>query len=81
MQWDGVDQSGSEKLLFNSCGGVIAAITATRPVFISENAKLSKAMGLEALGADADGRTVAIGESLRRAKNQACSACFRIQFQ
>lgn len=70
MQWDGVDQSGSEKLLFNSCGGVIAAITATRPVFISENAKLSKAMGLEALGADADGRTVAIGESLRRAKNR-----------
>lgn len=70
MQWDGIDQSGSEKLLFNSSGGVIAAITATRPVFISENAKLSKAIGQEALTLDAGGRPVAIGESLRRAKNR-----------
>ena len=68
MQWDGIDQSGAEKLLFNSRGGVIAAITATRPVFISENAKLSKSMGLEALTLDADGRPVPVGESLRKAR-------------
>ena len=73
MQWDGIDQSGAEKLLFNSRGGVIAAITATRPVFISENAKLSKSMGLEALTLDADGRPVPVGESLRKAKNRLAS--------
>lgn len=73
MQWDGIDQSGAEKLLFNSRGGVIAAITATRPVFISENAKLSKAIGLEALTLDDDGKPTPVGESLRRAKNRLAS--------
>jgi len=73
MQWDGIDQSGAEKLLFNSRGGVIAAITSTRPVFISENAKLSKAIGLEALTLDDDGKPTPVGESLRRAKNRLAS--------
>lgn len=73
MQWDGIDQSGAEKLLFNSRGGVIAAITATRPVFISENAKLSKAVGLEALTLDDNGKPTPVGESLRRAKNRLAS--------
>ncbi len=37
MQWDGFEQSGAEKMFFRPNAGVIAAISATRPVYISEN--------------------------------------------
>lgn len=73
MQWDAAEQSGAEKLFFNRSGGVIAAISATRPVFISENGMLGKALAAEAFRADASGRAVSIGQALCNAKNSLAS--------
>lgn len=70
MQWDGFEQSGAEKMFFRPKGGVIAAITATRPVFISENSLMSRALGREAFATDSDGKPLAIGDILRNAKNR-----------
>lgn len=69
MQWDGAEQSGAEKLLFNGSGGVIVAISATRPAFISENGLLGKALSAEAFRADADGKAISVGQALCNAKN------------
>ncbi len=73
MQWDGTEQSGAEKLLFNRSGGVIAAISATRPVFISENGQLAKALSAEAFRADSEGKPLSVGQALCNAKNSLAS--------
>ena len=73
MQWDGPEQSGAEKLLFNRNGGVIAAISSTRPAFISENGLLGKAVSEQAFRADADGRQQTIGMTMVNAKNSLAS--------
>ena len=73
MQWDGTEQSGAEKLFFNHGGGVIAAISATRPVFISENGLLGKALSEEAFRSDGSGRPISIGQALYNAKNSLAS--------
>lgn len=73
MQIDGSDQSGAEKMLFNSSGGVVVAISATRPVFISENGQLASAVTAEAGEAGSDGRPLTAGEIVRRAKNRLAS--------
>lgn len=69
MQWDGPDHTGAEKMFFRPGAGVIAAITATRPVFITENSMLSRALGRKAFDTGADGESLALGEMLRQAKN------------
>ncbi|MDE6048586.1 MAG: type IX secretion system sortase PorU, partial [Paramuribaculum sp.] len=69
MQWDGFEQSGAEKMFFRPRGGVIAAISATRPVFISENSLLSRAFGREAFAVDDEGSGLTVGEILMNAKN------------
>ena len=74
MQWDGPEQSGAEKMFFRRNGGTIANITATRPVFISENSMLSRVLGREAFATDDSGQQLPVGEILRRAKNQLTSA-------
>lgn len=70
MQWDGFEQSGAEKMFFRPKGGVIAAITATRPVFISENSLMSRAVGREAFATDSGGKPLTIGEIVQNAKNR-----------
>ena len=70
MQWDGMEQSGAEKMFFRPKAGVIAAISATRPVYISENPLLSRALGREAFAVDANGNGLAIGDILKNAKNR-----------
>lgn len=70
MQWDGYEQSGAEKMFFRSKGGVIAAFTATRSVFISENSLLSRAFGREAFATDENGQSQTIGNILKNAKNR-----------
>jgi len=69
VKWDSPNRSGAELLFNNPNGGVIAAISAIRPVFIALNGLLSAALGRSMLGRDNDGRIITIGEGYRRAKN------------
>ena len=69
LRWDGSEPSGAERLAFSDNGGVIAAISATRRTFISDNAVFNNAIGREAFTPDSSGRLPAIGEILQRAKN------------
>ncbi len=69
LRWDAPDISGAELLFFNPNGGVSAAISATRPVYISDNGYLSDAIGRNAFERGADGRIRTIGEIYTGAKN------------
>lgn len=73
MQWDGFEQSGAEKMFFRQKAGVIAAISSTRPVYISENSLLSRAIGQEAFATDANGLPLPIGKIMSNAKNRLAS--------
>lgn len=69
MRWDASSVSGAELLFKNTAGGVIAAVSATRPVYISENGHLARSFGREILKRDDDGNIRTIGEIYREAKN------------
>ncbi len=73
LQWDGAEPSGGERLCFLENGGAIAAISATRTVYISENKFFSEAMALEMFDVDEQGELRTIGEIYRRAKNRLTS--------
>lgn len=73
MQWDGTEQTGAEKMFFRPGAGVIAAITATRPVFISENSMLSRIFGREMFSTDNQGHQQSLGKMLQNAKNALAS--------
>lgn len=69
LKWDHPSISGAEILFSNPNGGVIAAISANRPVYIPNNGNLTASFGRHALERDASGRFNTIGEVYRRAKN------------
>ena len=69
LNWDSSSASGAEILYFTRQGGIIAAITAVRPVFIGDNGYMTNAMSNHVLDRDDDGRFLTIGEIYRRAKN------------
>ncbi len=69
MRWDSAVTSGAEILFKNPSGGVIAAISATRPVFISDNGYLSESFGRYMTARDKEGKLLTIGEIYRQAKN------------
>lgn len=69
LRWDSPVTSGAELLFKNSSGGVIAAISSTRPVYIAENRYMSETMGRHLFSRDAEGRINTIGEIFRVAKN------------
>lgn len=73
MRWDGTDPSGAEIMALNPNGGIIAAISATREVFIDENGRFTDAIGLEAFSTDSRGMYPTIGETFRNAKNRLSS--------
>lgn len=64
LRWDLIDESGAEVMFFNP-NGIIAAIAATRPVFISLNENMSLAMAASVV----NGEGLTIGEILQNAKN------------
>lgn len=70
MQWDGVEPSGCEIMALNPRGGIIAAISTTREVFVDDNGKLTDALGHEAFATDARGVYPTLGEILMRTKNR-----------
>lgn len=70
LRWDAPEVSGAEILYKNPNGGVIAAISACRPVYIPNNGYLSAAMGRQLLARDEKtGRFGTLGDIFRRAKN------------
>lgn len=68
-QWDRNSTSGAEILAHERFGGTIATITATRPVYISDNALFTEAMGRALAKRDGSGNLLRIGDYYRLAKN------------
>lgn len=68
LRWDLLDTSGAEALFFNPAG-IIGAIAATRPVYITYNKQMSLALAAKMYSTDMSGRPLPIGEMLRQAKN------------
>ena len=69
LRLDAPAASGAEILYLERYGGCIGVISATRPVFISDNGRLSAAMGRVMAARDAAGRHLTPAEMYRRAKN------------
>lgn len=69
MRWDCAQVSGAEILFLNEGSGTIGAISATRPVYISDNGVFSQAVGRYAFARREDGRRYTIGEIIQMAKN------------
>ncbi|MBD5224416.1 MAG: type IX secretion system sortase PorU [Bacteroidales bacterium] len=69
MRWDSTTTSGAEILFKNQDGGVISVISATRPVFISNNGYLTDSFGKEFFRRGSDGCMRTIGEIYRDSKN------------
>lgn len=69
MRWDSGKISGAEILFRNTDGGVIGAISATRPVFIDRNRFMSESTGRELMQRDETGRLRPLGEIYRQLKN------------
>ncbi len=67
--WDSETTSGGEIMYKERYGGVVAMISATRPVYITDNGYFMYAIGRTVLARDKDGRFLPAGEVYRRAKN------------
>lgn len=72
LRWDRLQLSGAEMLYFNP-NGIIGAIAATRPVYISNNETMAYGLAMTANLRDAEGNSLPIGEIFRRAKNTSLS--------
>ena len=80
QRWDGSMDSGSEMMVNNPSGGVIASICPVRPVYISPNGLFSRRIGIMMLQRDENGRFLPIGEIVRRAKNMGSSDSNKLRF-
>lgn len=69
LRLDAPAASGAEIMYLERYGGCIGVVSATRPVFITDNGKLSDAMGRVMAVRGADGNFLTPGEMYRRAKN------------
>lgn len=69
LRWDSNTTSGGEYIFMERYGGGIGAVSAVRPVYISDNGMLSEAMGRALAVRDRNGRLLTPGEIYRRAKN------------
>lgn len=69
LRWDSAVTSGAELLFKNPNGGVIGAISATRPVYITDNGNLSEAFGRQLFKRTGTGNIRTLGEIYRAAKN------------
>lgn len=69
LRWDSNSTSAGEIMWGLENGGCIAQVSANRPVYISENAYMSRAMASQIYQRDENGRRLTIGEMYRRAKN------------
>lgn len=70
MRWDSTTTSGAEILFKNANGGIIAAISATRPVYIGDNGLLTESLGKQFFVRDDDGLQRTVGEIYQASKNK-----------
>ena len=68
QRWDGKDASAAEILFKNANGGVAAAFSATRPVYISENGNFSLIIGSYIFSKDEKGKRLTLGDAIRLSK-------------
>ena len=69
LQWDSPVTSGGEIMYKERYGGAIGMISATRPVYITDNGYFLAALGRSTLSRGTDGKLLTAGEVYRRAKN------------
>lgn len=69
LRWDATAVSGAEVLWQNPNGGVIAMISANRPVFIANNGTLSSGFANYVFARDDSGRPYTLGEIYRLGKD------------
>lgn len=69
LRWDSNTLSGGEILFHERNGGTIATISATRPVYITDNAYFTRAMGRAMAKRDNDGCMPRLGDIYRNTKN------------
>ncbi len=69
LRWDSNTLSGGEIMWHESNGGTVATISATRPVYITDNGYFTKAMGLTMAKRDENGNMLRLGDIYREAKN------------
>lgn len=69
LRWDSNTLSGGEILFHERNGGTIATISATRPVYITDNAYFTRAMGRAMAKRDKDGCMPRLGDIYRNTKN------------
>lgn len=70
LKWDTDITSAAEMLYFTSEGGIIGAVSALRPVYISYNGDFTAAFGTELATRNPDGLFPTMGEVYQRAKNR-----------
>lgn len=69
LRWDSETTSGGEIMYKERNGGAIGMISATRPVYISDNGFYLESLGRNLLARDENGRFPTAGEVYRRSKN------------
>lgn len=69
LRWDSETTSGGEIMYKERYGGAIGMVSATRPVYISDNGYFLAALGRNVIARDADGAMFTAGEVYRRSKN------------
>ena len=74
MPFDGQEENIGETALFNKKGGAVAFFGTTRTVYQSYNRQMNLAFTKYVLSRGTDGRTLPVGEAVRRAKNELVDA-------
>ena len=69
LRWDGISTCGAEVMYNLSDGGIIGAISASRPVYIANNGILSNSLAPFVFKRNDNGSYLSIGEILQNAKN------------
>lgn len=73
-RFDDLSNSGGEELFLNPQGGGIALISTTRAVYIHANGIINKAIAEHLFDREPDGRTIRLGDVVRRGKNAVTGA-------
>lgn len=72
-RFDQRERSGAEKMMLNASGGAIGVICPARLVFMDRNSEFQQEVARQQFQRDDNGKTLALGEIVRRAKNNKVS--------
>lgn len=79
LRWDATSSTGAEIMYKLSDGGIIGAISATRPVYIANNGLLSNALAQFLFKRNEEGQFLTIGEIYQNAKNNLSNNGIKVQ--